>query len=74
MSDYVPSGHYPLEVERKRKQCGAIGVVRNGNTGHILLYSNQAVNKFCCLASVLRFTMVSFALVGCAGNGGVMKC
>ena len=39
----------------------------------IFYYSKQVVNEFCCVAGVLRFTMVNFALVSCAGNGGIMK-
>ena len=36
-------------------------------------YSKQVVNEFCRVAGVLRFTMVNFALVSFAGNGGIMK-
>ena len=36
-------------------------------------YGKQVVNEFCRVASVLRFTMVNFALVSCAGNGGIIK-
>ena len=39
----------------------------------IFYYSIQVVNEFCRVAGVLRFTMVNFALVSCAGNGGIMK-
>ena len=45
----------------------------HGRSKRQVYYSKQVVNEFFRVAGVLIFTMVNFALVSCAANGGIMK-